>query len=94
MNLNALPIPNPVREYDKKQSRLSTAVSTTNLSMSSWVASQQFGVTLEWIIDNQHCSVPPVMVASVNFLQQPDCLETEGIFRQVSSQQSPGFLVR
>merc|ERR1719373_321117 len=33
-----------------KQHRLSQAVSTTNLSMSSWVHSQQFGVTLEWII--------------------------------------------
>ena len=81
MNINALPIPNTVREYDKKQNRLSQAVSTTNLSMSSWVHSQQFGVTLEWIIDNQHCTVPPIMVSCINFLQQPDCLETEGIFR-------------
>lgn len=85
MNINALPIPNPVREYDKKQSRLSQAVSTNNLSMSSWVASQQFGVTLEWIIDNQQCSVPPIVVAAISFLQQPDCLETEGIFRRSAS---------
>ena len=84
MNISALPIPSPVREYDKKQNRLSQAVSTTNLSMSSWVATQQFGVTLEWIIDNQQCTVPPIMVDSINFLQQPDCLETEGIFRQVT----------
>ena len=69
-------------------------MSTTNLSMSSWVASQQFGVTLEWIIDNQQNSVPPIMAACVNFLQQPDCLETEGIFRQVRNEESPGFLVR
>ena len=61
--------------------RLSQAVSTSNLSMSSWVPSQQFGVTLEWIIDNQQCTVPPVMVTAINFLQQPECLETEGIFR-------------
>ena len=68
--------------------RLTQAVSTTNLSMSSWVQSQQFGVTLEWIIDNQHCTVPPIMMATIQFLQQPECLETEGIFRSVLVQRT------
>ena len=97
MNINTLPIPKQVKyfsviiliftlvsqvlDYDRKQSKMSSAVSNSSLNMSSWHPDQQFGVTLEWILDNQHCTIPPVMNHCIDFLQQPECLETEGIFR-------------
>ena len=62
-----------------------SAASNSNLSMSSWHPLQQFGVTLEWILDNQHCSLPPIMVQCIDFLKHPDCLDTEGIFRRAAN---------
>ena len=83
MDISMLPIPKEVKDYDRRYSKMSSGQSRTDLNLSSWHPSQQFGVTLEWILDNQSCTIPPVMEDCINFLQQPDCLETEGIFRQV-----------
>jgi len=85
MNINSLPIPKPVRDYDRQQTKMISAASNSNLSMSSWHPLQQFGVTLEWILDNQHCSLPPIMVQCIDFLKHPDCLDTEGIFRRAAN---------
>ena len=84
MNIKALRIPDKVREYDNKhKSRLAASASSTSLV--SWTPSQQFGVTLDWILDNQAASIPPIMAECVTFLQQPECLETEGIFRKAAN---------
>jgi len=85
MDISMLPIPKEVKDYDRRYSKMSSGQSRTDLNLSSWHPSQQFGVTLEWILDNQSCTIPPVMEACINFLQQPDCLETEGIFRRCGS---------
>jgi len=94
MNISSLPIPKPVRDYDRRQTKMSSAASNSNLSMSSWHPLQQFGVTLEWILDNQHCSLPPIMVQCIDFLKHPDCLDTEGIFRRAANASTVKELVK
>lgn len=84
MNIKNIKIPEMVRDYDNK-TKLSSAASSSNLTLAGWHPQQQFGVTLEWILDNQNCKIPPVMVECVQFLQQPECLETEGIFRRAAN---------
>jgi len=82
MNIKALKIPDKVREYDNKNKPASSASSS---SLVSWTPSQQFGVSLDWILDNQSVTIPPIMTQCVTFLQQPECLETEGIFRKAAN---------
>lgn len=46
---------------------------------------QQFGVSLQFIKDNNESMIdciPPIVRQCVEFLSQPDALETEGIFRR------------
>ncbi|KPJ09131.1 Rho GTPase-activating protein 68F [Papilio machaon] len=48
-------------------------------------ATQQFGVSLQFIKENNPDmidSIPPIVRQCVEFLSQPDALETEGIFRR------------
>ncbi|XP_049812123.1 rho GTPase-activating protein 1-like isoform X1 [Schistocerca nitens] len=46
---------------------------------------QQFGVSLQFIKDHNNADpIPPVMRQCVEFLSQPDALETEGLFRRSS----------
>jgi len=85
MNLATLPIPKPVVDHDRKQHKAGPGGVQSSVALASWQPSQQFGVTLEWILDNQNCTVPPVVSDTVAFLSQPDCLETEGIFRRCCS---------
>eukprot|EP00092_Neocalanus_flemingeri_P081148 GFUD01101298.1.p1 GENE.GFUD01101298.1~~GFUD01101298.1.p1 ORF type:complete len:513 (+),score=127.65 GFUD01101298.1:114-1652(+) len=80
MNLDRLPIPKEVIDFDRKQSKGPSQ--SSQRSLSSWTPSQQFGVTIEWISGNQQASIPPIMTKCVDFLSHPDCLETEGIFRR------------
>lgn len=49
---------------------------------------QQFGVSLQFIKDNNAnmiASIPPIVRQCVEFLSQPDALETEGIFRRTGN---------
>eukprot|EP00092_Neocalanus_flemingeri_P033272 GFUD01036183.1.p1 GENE.GFUD01036183.1~~GFUD01036183.1.p1 ORF type:complete len:520 (+),score=159.53 GFUD01036183.1:131-1690(+) len=80
MNLDRLPIPKEVIDFDRKQSKGPSQ--SSQRSLCSWTQSQQFGVTIEWISGNQQSSIPPIMTKCVDFLSHPDCLETEGIFRR------------
>jgi len=80
MDLDRLPVPKAVIDYDRALCKGSTQVSQRNLN--SWTPSQQFGVTIEWITANNHTSIPPIVTMCCDFLSQPDCLETEGIFRR------------
>lgn len=80
VSLDQLDIPKEVREYDRKiggnfSSVLDNAV-LPNLP------TQQFGVTLQFIKQNYGVSIPPVMRQCIEYLDQPDALETEGIFRR------------
>lgn len=80
MDLERLPIPKEVIDHDRKLSRGAGLASQRNLG--SWLPTQQFGVTIEWIADHYQTSIPPIMTKCIDFLSQPDCLETEGIFRR------------
>jgi len=80
MNLDRLPIPKEVIDYDRAQAKGANQPSQRNLN--SWTTTQQFGVTIEWISANNQSNIPPVMMKCIDFLSHPDCLETEGIFRR------------
>lgn len=79
MELDRLPIPKSVIEHDRRVNR---TVNEPATNCSSWGSVQQFGVTVEWIVENHNASIPPIMSSIVRFLSSPDCLETEGIFRR------------
>ncbi|CAH0716222.1 unnamed protein product, partial [Brenthis ino] len=62
----------------------SDSKTTTKESLSP-PPTQQFGISLQFIIENNTNiidSIPPVVRQCVEFLSQPDALETEGIFRR------------
>jgi len=80
MNLDRLPIPNEVLEFDRKKNNSSRQIIQRNHF--SWTPSQQFGVNVEWILGNHKTEIPPIMAKCVSFLSHSDCLETEGIFRR------------
>ncbi|CAB4062212.1 ARHGAP1 [Lepeophtheirus salmonis] len=74
-------------EHDRKViSRMSKSPSIGSgfkSSSGNMDPARQFGTTLEWILEhNPQCSLPPIMYQCIEFLSQPDCLETEGIFRR------------
>jgi len=80
MDLEKLPVPKQVIDYDRKLSRGVGITGTRTLG--SWQPTQQFGVTIEWIAEHHQAAIPPVMTQCIDFLSHPDCLETEGIFRR------------
>ncbi|XP_040564166.1 rho GTPase-activating protein 1 isoform X2 [Lepeophtheirus salmonis] len=87
MDMERIPIPVPVIEHDRKViSRMSKSPSIGSgfkSSSGNMDPARQFGTTLEWILEhNPQCSLPPIMYQCIEFLSQPDCLETEGIFRR------------
>jgi len=81
MDLERLPIPKSVIDHDNKIRR-TTNVVVQKPGGTNWSPSQQFGVTIEWISEHQHTNIPPIMTTCIDFLSNPDCLETEGIFRR------------
>ncbi|KAJ3664410.1 hypothetical protein Zmor_008584 [Zophobas morio] len=80
ISLEKLDIPNDVIEHDKKLGGTVTPTSDTTFQPSSPL--QQFGVPLQFIKDNYNGPIPPVVKQCVEYLDQPDALETEGIFRR------------
>jgi len=89
MDLQRLPIPKSVVDHDRKVSRSSVPVSRSaepvsgvGVGSTSWLPTQQFGVSIAWIADHHHSNIPPVMTKCIDFLSHLDCLETEGIFRR------------
>ncbi|EEB11750.1 Rho-GTPase-activating protein, putative [Pediculus humanus corporis] len=84
-----LSIPQPVIEHDElisKKSKKPLPPPEKDIGDSKFHAplpTQQFGVSLQFIKDNNDGEViPPVISQCVRFLCQPDALETEGIFRR------------
>lgn len=67
---------------------LKSSKSNSNVadSASPPIETQQFGVTLQHIKEHNGGQViPPVVQQCVQFLSQPDALETEGLFRRSAS---------
>uniref|UniRef100_A0A0V0GA13 Putative cdc42 rho gtpase-activating protein n=1 Tax=Triatoma dimidiata TaxID=72491 RepID=A0A0V0GA13_TRIDM len=96
LNLDQIRIPQPVLEHDErllsklKKGTCTTAVSVqatptnlTEIEVPQPIATQQFGVSLQFIKDNNNGQViPPIVRQCVDFLTSPDALETEGLFRR------------
>lgn len=90
LNLDQISIPQPVLEHDEritaKLTRLSTTSQLQQTSVSTFhtpLATQQFGVSLQFIKENHGGEViPPLVRQCVEFLSSPDALETEGLFRR------------
>uniref|UniRef100_A0A8D8LV01 Rho GTPase-activating protein 1 n=1 Tax=Cacopsylla melanoneura TaxID=428564 RepID=A0A8D8LV01_9HEMI len=86
LDLNQLPIPEPVIENDKRlTSKLKGSVpdlSSIN-NPSTYSPCQQFGSSLQHIKENHGGDViAPILRQCVEYLSQPDALETEGLFRR------------
>lgn len=90
LNLDQISIPQPVLEHDEritaKLTRLSSSSQLQPASVSTFhtpIATQQFGVSLQFIKEHHGGEViPPLVRQCVEFLSSPDALETEGLFRR------------
>ncbi|CAH0382781.1 unnamed protein product [Bemisia tabaci] len=91
LDLDQLSIPQTVLEYDEKLMAKLNRPSAGSQGEKSQVEdasppplpTQQFGVSLQFIKDNNNGEViPPLVRQCVEFLSQPDALETEGLFRR------------
>lgn len=82
--LDQLVIPPQVREHDKHLlDRNSKIPSSQSSTFHTQLDTQQFKVTLQFIKEhNNGDSIPLVVRKCVEYLQNPDILETEGLFRR------------
>nr|CAD7593046.1 unnamed protein product [Timema genevievae] len=93
LDLDQLSIPEPVLEHDerllKKNNRVPPQPSSDSQQNSTFhmpLETQQFGVSLQFIKEHNNGEViPPVVRHCIEFLSQPDALETEGLFRRSAS---------
>merc|ERR1712110_671422 len=80
MDINTLPIPKLVKEYDRKQVG---QVPTPDRGSQALEPTCQFGAPLTWIAENNdNATIPPIVKKCVEFLSTPEHLETMGIFRR------------
>ncbi|KAG5879161.1 hypothetical protein JTB14_029963 [Gonioctena quinquepunctata] len=78
-----LDIPNEVKEHDKKSGGGGVlSQSSPDIPFEPTSPKQQFGVTLQHIRDHYNVAIPPIVKQCVEYLDQPDALETEGLFRR------------
>lgn len=80
VSLEQLAIPEEVKEHDRKVNGMNT-VSTTD-SAPPTEPTRQFGVTLQCVKQHYGVIIPPVVKECVDYLDHPDALETEGLFRR------------
>lgn len=66
--------------HDRKVHGTSTL--TTSQSIPAVEPTRQFGVTLQCIKQHYGVIIPPIVKECVDYLDHPDALETEGIFRR------------
>ncbi|KAJ8868027.1 hypothetical protein PR048_031836 [Dryococelus australis] len=89
LDLDQLSIPQPVVEHDGRLLLKNNRVIPPSLAEApsstfhARLDTQQFGVSLQFIKDHNNGEViPPIVRQCVEFLSQPDALETEGLFRR------------
>ncbi|XP_060521020.1 rho GTPase-activating protein 8 isoform X2 [Cylas formicarius] len=80
--VDKLDIPSAIIEHDKKLGGTLQPLPVVNNLLGPVLPTQQFGVTLQFIRDHYNVLIPPVVSQCVEYLDQPDALETEGIFRR------------
>ncbi|RXG61813.1 Rho GTPase-activating protein 1 [Armadillidium vulgare] len=87
LHLNQLPIPPPVLQHDQNLlAKLKSLPKSSGAKVLKLIPTQQFGVSLQYIKDNNGGDpIPPVLKQAITFLDHPDALETEGLFRRSSS---------
>lgn len=81
IKLEQLAIPEEIKEYDKKIGGKTNATQVDSRT-ESIEPTKQFGVTLQFIKQNYNVVIPPVVSECVTYLDKPDALETEGLFRR------------
>ncbi|XP_011299309.1 rho GTPase-activating protein 1 [Fopius arisanus] len=86
INLDQLIIPQQVLEHDEQlmlKTRKNLPTSPPSSSLATPIATTQFGASLQFIKENNAGDpIPPIVRQCVEFLDTPDALETEGIFRR------------
>ncbi|KAL1516974.1 hypothetical protein ABEB36_000799 [Hypothenemus hampei] len=82
VQIDKLDIPYEVLEHDKQLNGPQALPTQLNFQHEPLIPTQQFGVTLQFIKDHYNVTIPPVVQQCVEYLEQPDALETEGIFRR------------
>ncbi|KAJ8915778.1 hypothetical protein NQ315_004590 [Exocentrus adspersus] len=80
--IEKLDIPQEIVQHDKELGGHIPLSSNTEVQTQPSSPTQQFGVTLQCIKENYNVLIPPVVKHCVEYLDQPDALETEGIFRR------------
>ncbi|XP_011495256.1 PREDICTED: rho GTPase-activating protein 1 isoform X2 [Ceratosolen solmsi marchali] len=86
INLDQLIIPQQVIDHDEQlmlKNKKNISTSPPPSSISTPVGTTQFGASLQFIKENNRGDpVPPIVRQCVEFLDTPDAIETEGIFRR------------
>ncbi|XP_050431991.1 rho GTPase-activating protein 1 isoform X3 [Adelges cooleyi] len=89
IDLDQLNIPLSVLEHDEQlmkklnKGRASQQIELEEEEKPEPLATQQFGVSLQFIKANNNGEIiPPLVRQCVEYLSQPDALETEGLFRR------------
>ncbi|CAG9864609.1 unnamed protein product [Phyllotreta striolata] len=77
-----LDVPSEIVEYDKKLGGELPFHANPEVQFEPISPTQQFGVPLQYIRDQYNVIIPPVVKQCVEYLDQPDSLEIEGIFRR------------
>ncbi|KAI9564247.1 hypothetical protein GHT06_007985 [Daphnia sinensis] len=91
IHLNQVCIPPAVLKHDamlmsKNANKSGQDSQVDSASSSQPLPTQQFGVSLQFIKNHNNGQViPPIVCRCVEFLSQPDALETEGLFRRSAS---------
>ncbi|XP_017774968.1 PREDICTED: rho GTPase-activating protein 1-like isoform X1 [Nicrophorus vespilloides] len=88
INLEQLSIPEEVTEHDKKLSKNTETNRRTGENPTAVLVplpTRQFGVSLATIKQNYKSVIPPVIKQTIDYLDHPDVLETEGLFRRSAS---------
>ncbi|XP_066944450.1 rho GTPase-activating protein 8 isoform X2 [Macrobrachium rosenbergii] len=85
LHLSQLPIPQCVQQHDQQLiAKLKSLPKSPGARPK--LPTQQFGVSLQYIKDaNNNDPIPPVLKTCITFLDHPDALETEGLFRRSSA---------
>lgn len=85
MDINTLPIPKLVTEYDRKiVAQVSGGKDPAPYrTQSTPEPTCQFGASLNWIsVNNEDTPIPPIVKKCIEFLSTPEHLESLGIFRR------------
>ncbi|XP_012062794.1 PREDICTED: rho GTPase-activating protein 1-like [Atta cephalotes] len=86
VNLDQLIIPSQVIEHNEQlmmKNKKNLPASPPQSAVVTPVGTTQFGASLQFIKENNNGdSIPPILRQCVEFLDTPDALETEGIFRR------------